>query len=384
MRVNRTNTGRIGRWLWRIDRASLVAMLVLMLIGVVLAVVGSPAVAERIGESRYHFVFKQTFFLSVALVVMVVISFMDDVLIRRSALLGFAASVFLLVMLFPFGTEIKGATRWLYMGAFSIQPSEFLKPFMAVSMAWVLAEGVRDDRFPSFRIAMGIYAVVAFLLVMQPDMGMTVTITSVFLAQLFMAGLTYTMVLMSVGGVVFGGLAAYASLPHVRDRIDRFIDPSSGDNYQVEKSLQAIQNGGIFGQGPGEGQVKLSLPDSHTDFIFSVAGEEFGLWGGCLIIFLFMFIVLRGYWRVSKTQDMFVVIAVVGLLAQFGVQAAINLGVAVNLLPAKGMTLPFVSYGGSSLVAIGIGMGMVLALTKLRYGYSNKLEQRIEAHLEEK
>lgn len=223
-------------------------------------------------------------------------------------------------------------------------------------------------------MACAVYGFVVLLLLAQPDFGMAVTVSVVFGAQFFLAGLPFIWVIAMCVLAVVGVFGAYHFFHHVQERIDRFLDPSSGDNYQVAKSLEAFQNGGILGQGPGEGRVKLHLPDSHTDFVFAVAGEEFGMILCLMIIALFGFIVLRGFARVWKGRDMFIMLSVVGLLTQFGIQSVINMGVAVNMLPAKGMTLPFISYGGSSLMAIALGMGMVLALTRLRYGYRNDMD----------
>jgi len=274
----------------------------------------------------------------------------------------------LLLLLPLIGFENKGSIRWLRFGGLSIQPSEFMKPCFAVVLAWIFSRRLSQPDFPSYRIAIAAYAVVAFLLIIQPDFGMTVTMTGMFGVQLFLAGISFIwvigMVVMGIGGVI----AAYFALPHVASRIDRFLDPSSGDNYQVAKSLEAFKGGGWFGRGPGEGVVKQHIPDSHTDFIFAVAGEEFGLLFCMVIVLLFAVIVVRGFLRMGQEADSFRMIAVAGLLAEFGIQSIVNMGVAVSLLPAKGMTLPFLSYGGSSLIAMAGGMGMMLALTRKRYG----------------
>ena len=369
MELRRTNTTALGRWWWTVDRFTLIAVVTLVCIGIVMITAASPSVATRIGLDQFYFVKRQVFFLLISCGLMFGISLLDELQVRRLAVIGFACSIGLMLLLPLFGYEVKGATRWIYIGGLSIQPSEFMKPCFAVVLAWIFSEGLRLPGFPSYRIAMVLYGFVALLLLIQPDIGMTITATVVFMAQFFLAGLPFFWVLLMAVSAVAGIVGAYFCFSHVQKRIDSFLDPSSGDNYQVEKSLEAIQNGGLFGRGPGEGQVKLYLPDSHTDFIFSVAGEEFGVIVCLVIIALFGFIVLRGFSRVWRRRDMFVMLAVVGLLTQFGIQAVINMGVAVNLLPAKGMTLPFMSYGGSSLMATALGMGMVLALTRLRYGY---------------
>ena len=369
MQFDRTNNSLFMRWWWTVDRYNLSALVLLVSLGAVMVMASSPPVAERIGLEPYYFVSRQHVFLLLSAVVMFLVSLLSVNNVRRLAVLMFLGSIVLMIALPFIGFENKGAVRWLRVGGMSLQPSEFMKPGFAVLMAWMFAEKHKTMGFPGFRIALATYALVAVLLIIQPDFGMTVTVSGMFALQFFLAGLPFIwVVVMGVAGLV-GVIAAYNLLPHVAERINRFLDPSSGDNYQVEKSLEAFRHGGFFGRGPGEGVVKQYIPDSHTDFVFAVVGEEFGLLVSLIIIGLFAFIVLRGFLRIWRETDLFVLLAVSGLLAQFGIQAIINMGVAVNLLPAKGMTLPFLSYGGSSLIAISMGMGMVLALTRKRYGY---------------
>jgi cell division protein FtsW len=301
---------------------------------------------------------------------MIGVSLLPVVAVRRLAIIGFAWSLGLMALVPFIGVETKGAHRWLNIQGISIQPSEFMKPCFAVVMAWVCAERYRRAWFPGNKIAIGLYALVVLLLLMQPDFGMTLTVTAMWCIQFFMAGLPFVWVLL-LGALGLAGIAgAYSFFPHVAKRIDGFLDPTSGDNYQVAKSLEAFENGGVFGRGPGEGEVQRYLPDSHTDFVFSVAGEEFGMLACMIIVCIFAFVVLRALHRVWKENDMFLILAVTGLVVQFGIQAVINMGVAVNLLPAKGMTLPFLSYGGSSVLAVALGMGMLLAFTRRRFGKS--------------
>ena len=379
MRLERSNTGVIGRWWWTVDRPTLLALLILICTGAILVTAASPAVATRIHVDKFHFIHRQHVFLLLSLLVIFILSLQSPQNVRRLAVVGFFISL-LLMMALPFsGMETKGAKRWLSIAGFSIQPSEFLKPCMAVMMAWVFHLREYNPEFPGWRVALFLYALVVILLLVQPDFGMVVTVSVMWGLQFFLAGLPFfwVMLLPVLGGAgVFG---AYHLFPHVKKRIDNFLDPSSGDNYQVEKSLEAFSGGGWFGLGPGEGKVKLQLPDSHTDFVFAVAGEEFGLIACVLIVFLFGFIVMRGMLKMSRENDFFTMIAVAGLLTQFGIQAVINMGVAVNLLPAKGMTLPFLSYGGSSLLAIALGMGMMLSFTRRKYGHSPVTRQKITA-----
>lgn len=365
---NRRNMTFFGRWWWTIDRYTWLALMVLVGLGMVMVAASSPPVAERIGLPSFHFVQRQYMFLTLSLVVMFFISNLPPSMVRRAAVLLFLGSIIAMCLLPFIGYETKGAVRWIRFAGMSLQPSEFMKPAFAVVVAWLLAERTRTPGFPGYKIAFTLFLMVGGLLIMQPDFGMTMTVTAMFIVQLFLAGISMGLVLgMGSAAVVFG-IAAYNMLPHVQARIDRFLDPSSGDNYQVQKSLEAFSQGGVFGQGLGEGSVKHSLPDAHTDFVFAVAGEEFGMIIALLIIGVFGFVVLRGYLQLTQMKDRFVMLAVAGILAQFGIQAIVNMGVAVNLLPAKGMTLPFLSYGGSSLLAIAIGMGMMLALTRRTFG----------------
>ncbi len=375
---DRTNTSLLGRWWWTVDRVGLFALLALIAIGAVLVTAASPPVAARIGLPHYYFVTRQQVFLLLSVGVLIVTSMLREQEIRRMATIGCLASLALMALLPFFGAETKGAQRWINIAGFSVQPSEFLKPCFAVVVAWMFAERRRTVGFPGYRIAIALYALVAFLLIIQPDIGMTMTVSAMFGAQMFLAGLPWlwvvTMGLTGIGGIFL----AYLYLPHVTQRIDGFLHPGLTDNYQVEKSLEAFASGGLFGRGPGEGAVKWSIPDSHTDFIFSVAGEEFGAIVCLLIITLYGLIVLRGIWCMRHEENAFVLLAAAGILVQFGVQAVINMGVAVHVLPAKGMTLPFLSYGGSSLLAMAMGMGIWLGLTRRRFGVLEKMKPKYQ------
>ena len=286
--------------------------------------------------------------------------------IRRLAVAMFVVAVLGVVGTLIFGHEIKGATRWLQLGGFSLQPSEFIKPAFAVIAAWMFAKRATDDQFPGTWIATGLFVMVAALLLLQPDVGMTTVVGGIWSVQLFLAGLPLALVLMVAVLFIGAGVGAYFTFGHVQKRIDRFLDPSSGETYQTDRAMDAFTNGGLFGRGPGEGRVKEVLPDAHADFIFAVAGEEFGILLCLAIVALFAFVVLRGMSRVFRDNDLFILLAVAGLLVQFGLQAIINMASTVNLMPPKGMTLPFISYGGSSTLALAITMGMVLSLTRER------------------
>ncbi len=355
-------------WWWTVDRWTLLALTLLILVGAVLTLAASPAVAERIGLESFHFVRHQLLFMPLALALMIGVSLLSPLGVRRLAAVGFLFSMLLLAVTLIAGTEIKGATRWIALGGLSLQPSEFVKPAFAVVVAWMFSEQRKHEGFPGNAVAISLFVLVVGLIALQPDFGMAMTVTVVWLMQFFLAGLSLAWVALILGLGVGAAVLAYVAMPHVASRIDRFLDPSVGDSYQIDRSIDAFNHGGLIGVGPGDGVVKEILPDAHTDFIFAVAGEEFGLFLCLFVVGLFGFIVLRGLTRVLAETNLFVLLAVSGILAQFGLQALINMGVTLNLLPAKGMTLPFVSYGGSSLLAVALGMGMVLALTRRRPG----------------
>ncbi|WP_191085380.1 FtsW/RodA/SpoVE family cell cycle protein [Roseococcus microcysteis] len=363
----RVDHSTVGRWWASLDRWTLAALLALVGIGYVMMLSASPAVAERIGaSSRHMFLTRQVVYSLIAVIVMVGVSMLPVKWVLRAAMLGALGALALTAATLVIGTEIKGARRWISFPGGSLQPSEFLKPCLAVAVAWLLAEGKREGRFPGLLIAIALIGGVAWLMKQQPDIGMLAVIVAVFLAQVFVSGINLMWVVAGAGAVVGMAVLAFTLHGHVRSRVQRFLNPESGDNFQIRMSLEAFGNGGMFGRGPGEGRVKDVLPDAHADFVFPVAAEEFGLITCLLILGLFAFIVLRGLWRLMEERDVFVSLAATGLLVQFGLQAFINMGSSLHLIPTKGMTLPFVSYGGSSVVALALGMGFLLALTRRR------------------
>src|ERR1700758_3316317 len=368
MKFARIDQSPVARWWWTVDRWSLAALGVLIGFGVVLSLAASPAVAERIGYDGLHFVRRHLAMLPLALGVMFAVSLQTPRTVRRIAAIGFIMALVLLSLTFVVGVEIKGARRWINLPGLSVQPSEFVKPTFAVVAAWLFSEQKLHPGFPGNIISILLFLVVCGMLIKQPDIGMALVVAIVWFAQFFMAGLRLYWVV--AGGLAgLGGLAgAYHYLPHVRIRIDHFLDPGTGDSYQVSRSIEAFANGGLWGRGPGEGQVKDVLPDAHADFVFAVAGEEFGLVVCLAVVGLFAFIVMRGLSRLSHEGSLFVLLSATGLLVQFGLQAAINMASNLHLIPTKGMTLPFLSYGGSSMLALGLGMGMMLALTRRRLG----------------
>ncbi len=368
MHNKRFKTGIISKWWRSIDRYMLVAIFSIMAIGMIMVTTASPAVAERIGINSFYFIHQQLLNLFIAIPLMIGMSFLNPVVIRRIAIMGLAVGIILLVLVLFIGPHVKGAQRWINLMGFSLQPSEFVKPLFIVATGWILSEGKTREGFPMYRISLALYAIIVTLLVMQPDMGMTITVSTVWVGQLFLAGLPLVWIVVAIGLAFVGLVFAYHFLPHVAQRINQFMDPDIEKAYQVRRSLEAFSHGGITGRGPGEGTVKLVLPDSHTDFIFSVVGEELGMIACLIIIGLFSFVVIRGFLRVMKEDDLFIMYSVSGILMMFGLQAIINMGVSLHILPTKGMTLPFMSYGGSSMLAIAMAMGMMLALTRKRYG----------------
>ena len=366
--LSRADTSVLGRWWWTVDRWTLFAIASLIGFGYIMMLAASPSVAERIGEARDIFIYKQVGFLAVAGAVVIAVSLLSPRDVRRLALLGCLVALVLTAMTLVVGVEIKGARRWIALPGFALQPSEFLKPCFAVVAAWLIAEGKRSPRFPGMTIAIAIYAGIVLLLKSQPDIGMLFVVTAVFFAQLYIGGLNLFIVGLAVAMMGAGGVGAYFAFAHVRSRVTRFLNPAVGDHYQITKALEAFGNGGLFGRGPGEGRVKDLLPDAHADFVYAVAGEEFGMILCLVILLIFAFIVIRGLLRLLAERDMFVVLAASGLVVGFGLQAFVNMASTLHLIPTKGMTLPFISYGGSSAVAIALGIGMLLALTRRRHG----------------
>jgi cell division protein FtsW len=365
---SRADTSVLGIWWWTVDRWLLAAIILLMGIGALLVMSASPPVADRINVDSFHFVTRQFVFLGMAVACMFGFSLLPVKWVRRLASIMFLGVIFLLIITPFIGSDIKGAVRWITIAGINLQPSEFLKPAFAVVVAWMFAEGRLNPNFPGYIVSSIMLALCIFLLMIQPDFGQTVVVTSIWSVQIFLAGLPIILVFCLGLGAVGLAVSAYLILPHVQSRVDRFLDPASGDNYQIERSMEAFMSGGIMGRGPGEGWVKNSIPDAHSDFIFAVAGEEFGLLFCVLVVGVFTFIIMRGLSRLMGERNLFVVLAVTGILVQFGLQAVINMASTLQLVPPKGMTLPFVSYGGSATIGIAIGMGFVLALTRKRPG----------------
>ncbi len=363
--LSRADTSTLGRWWWSVDRWTLGAVGLLIGFGYVLILAASPAVAERIGDPRNALIVKQVLFLALAGAIVCGVSLLSPRGVRRLAIVGCIVALALTAATLVIGVEIKGARRWIALPGLSLQPSEFLKPCFAVVAAWLVSEGQRN-RFPGQFAAAGIYLLIVLLLKEQPDIGMTAVITAVYFTQLFIDGLNLFFVGVGMAGICSAAVAAYTFFPHVQVRVQEFLHPHDSNTYQVTTALEAFGNGGLLGRGPGEGRVKDVLPDAHADFVFAVAGEEFGTVVCLLILGVFAFIVVRGLLRLLQQPDLFTVLACAGLLTGFGLQAFVNMASTLQLIPTKGMTLPFISYGGSSAIAVALGMGMLLALTRGR------------------
>jgi cell division protein FtsW len=355
-----------GEWWWTVDRPTLAALGALMLAGIILCLAASPPVAARIGLDPFHFVDRQVLFLIPAGVVLIATSFLSPRETRQVALAVFLVSLALVAATPHFGAEIKGARRWLVIFGVNVQPSEFLKPAFVVLIAWLFGESAKRPEMPANLIALVLLVTVAALLVAQPDFGQTMLVALVWGALFYMAGMRFVWVLGLAMTAGIGLLTAFYTVPHVAQRIHAFLDPASSDSFNVDIATESFIRGGWFGRGPGEGTIKRILPEGHTDFVFAVAAEEFGIVLCLILVALFAFIVIRALTKAMRNDDPFTRFAAAGLAMLFGLQSTINMAVNLHLMPAKGMTLPFVSYGGSSLISLAYGMGMLVALTRER------------------
>ena len=357
----------LPKWWRTIDKWTLSCVLILFGVGILLGLAASPPLAARNGLQPFHYVQRQAFFGGLAMAVMMLTSMLSPQMVRRLAVLGFMATFAALLLLPFFGTDFgKGAVRWFSLGFASVQPSEFLKPVYLVVAAWMMAAGQEINGPPGRLWSFILTIFIVFLLAMQPDFGQACLVLFGWGVMYFVAGAPMTLLAGMAGVTVLVGTFAYEQSEHFARRIDGFLNPEVDPTTQLGYATNAIREGGFFGVGVGEGEVKMSLPDAHTDFIIAVAAEEYGLVLVLCIIALYSAVVIRSFLRLMRERDPFIRLAGTGLAAAFGVQAMINMGVAVRLLPAKGMTLPFVSYGGSSVIASGIALGMLLAFTRTR------------------
>ena len=361
---SRNSRSKIANWWWTIDKPLLAMLTAIMAIGIFLNFSASPSVANRIGASSFHFIKRQMAFLPLAFALMIFLSMQNLKVIRRTAVIGYAVTIFLMLLTLFWGEETKGASRWIRIFGFSLQPSEFIKPCFAVVAAWLFDGQKKYQDFPGNLLSISLYGLTLVLLLSQPDVGMSMVVTAIWLFQFFLSGLSLFLVgamgLCGVGLLIM----AYFMFPHVRVRVQQFMASENNLSYQIKKSLEAFQNGGWWGKGPGEGSVKMHIPDAHTDFIFAVAAEEYGLFLCLVIVGLYAAVVIRSMLISMKDNNLFIVLAASALAASFGLQGIINMCSSLPLMPTKGMTLPYISYGGSSLLATALGMGMLLAITR--------------------
>jgi cell division protein FtsW len=371
----RTDRSKLGVWWWTTDHLLLGAVASLIVIGVMLSFGNSPAAAARMNlGDPFHFAVRQCLFAAGAAVVLLMESMLTPRGVRRSAFFIYVISIGIMIALPLLGHHAKGATRWLEFGGFSLQPSEFMKPALVVLAAWMFSEGQKGEGVPGVSIAFALYILSVALLLVQPDVGQTILITIAFGAAFFMAGVPFAWIL-GLGGVALGGaITLYFVFQHVASRVNRFLSPEGLDTHQIDRAREAIAAGGLFGRGPGEGVLKRQVPDVHTDFAYAGAAEEYGLLFSLVLICLFAFVVIRGLQRAMKLSDPFEQVAAGGLFVLVGQQAFINIAVNLNMIPTKGMTLPFISYGGSSMLAMGLTLGMALALTRRRPGAYEHVE----------
>jgi cell division protein FtsW len=369
----RTDRTPLGIWWWTVDRWLLGATALLVVTGVVLSFTSSPAAAQRMHiADPFHFAIRQCVFGASAALMVLGVSMLTAKGVRRASLVIYTLSILVMLALPFVGHEAKGASRWLEFGGLSLQPSEFMKPALIVLCSWMFAEGQKGEGVPGVSIAFGLYFIAVVLLLVQPDVGQTMLITIAFGAAFFMAGVPLRWILVMGAAAMAGAVGVYLTFQHVANRVHLFLNHDGGDVHQVDKALDAIRAGGVFGKGPGEGILKRQVPDVHTDFAYAGAAEEYGLVFSLALIGVLAFLVVRGLQKAMRLSDAFEQVAAAGLFVLVGQQALINIAVNLNLIPTKGMTLPFISYGGSSMLAMGLTLGMALALTRRRPGaYAN-------------
>ncbi|WP_395651367.1 putative lipid II flippase FtsW [Brevundimonas sp.] len=367
---SRNDQSPIAQWFWTVDRGLLGAALTLMAFGVALSFASSPAaiLADESISDPFHYSWRMIVWATGGAGAMLTMSLLSPRGVRRIAVLSLLGAIVVMAALPFIGDEVKGAARWINLGPFSLQPSEFAKPSLIVFAAWMFAEGQKGEGVPGVSIAFGFWALTVGLLLIQPDIGQTLLITTTFMCVFFMAGVPLKWMAVLAAAAAGGVVSLYFMFGHMRDRLSRFTNPETTDTHQIDRASEAISAGGLVGRGVGEGVMKRHVPDLHTDFIYSVGAEEFGLMLSLAMIGLYAFIVVRGMRRAMKLNDPFEQTAAAGLFVLIGLQASINVAVNLNLIPTKGMTLPFISYGGSSMLAMGLTMGLALALTRRRPG----------------
>ncbi len=371
MRLQRSDKSLLARWWFSVDWQLLAAMLALLAAGIMISLVASPAIALKRGAEAFFFVKRHIGFALIGCCLMFAASLLTPAGVRRWSLIVAGLALPAMALVLRFGPEINGAQRWLVFGGWQIQPSEFVKPALIVLFAWALADQRRHQQMPALWLASGLVLCAMGLLVLQPDVGQTILIGGVCLALCFLAGRSLPELCAILAVAAIALVIAYFSFDHVRTRVDSFRDPKGGDTYQVDKAVASIVQGGWLGRGPGEGTLKTSLPDAHTDYVVAVVAEEYGALACLALLALFGFLVMRATLHVWRQHDPFARLAIAGLALLTSCQALINMGVSAGMFPAKGMTLPFISYGGSSLLGVCLAMGMLLALTRSQPGSSN-------------
>lgn len=367
--TSRSRRFLLAEWWRSIDQLTLMLLLCLLCAGLVLSMAASPAASHRLGiSSPFYFMLRHGVFAIAGFTGAVIVSLFQPTGARRIGVLALGGAIVIMAALPSIGYEVKGAVRWVKIGPFSLQPSEFAKPAFIVFAAWMFAAAKRDPNVPAVLIVLAVYAALILLLITQPDFGQSFLLTLCFAAVFFFAGMSLGWLIVMLGVTMLGAFGAYLALPHVRARVSTFLSPDRSDSYQTDRALEAIAGGGFFGRGPGEGAVKYTLPDGHTDFIFAVSVEEFGFLISALLIMLIAAFVVRAFSNALRLNDQFCQLATAGLATLIGMQAIINLFVNLNMAPSKGMTLPFISYGGSSLLSLCFAAGLILAFTRRRPG----------------
>lgn len=381
MKLSRTDKSRFAEWWFTVDHVMLSAFMALIAIGLLLSLAASPAVALKKGLPTYYFVERHVLFAAISAMLLTVVSFFSPQGVRRLALILFFASLGAMIAVFVTGQELNGARRWLSIAGHSFQPSEFAKPGFVVLMGWLFSEAARRHDVPALPIAMMLWAGFAALLVVQPDVGQTALVSVTAGLLYLLAGLSLAGAAMLVGLGAAGLWYAYENFAHVQTRLDRFFNPLPFENFQGDRAIQSFSEGGFLGRGPGEGTIKSVLPDAHTDFSFAVVGEEYGIVACLVLLAIYSFIVLRALIHAGREPDVAIRLAIQGLALIFGLQALINMGVNVGVLPPKGMTLPFISAGGSSMLALALTTGMLLSLTRRRADIMRLKKPRLMANI---
>lgn len=365
--ISRADRSPIAEWWRTVDRPTLLLAIGLMLAGLLISLAASPPVAERMGLDPYHFVRRQAMFVPLAVLLLLSLSFLTPRMVRRVAVVSFFAGIGLMLVALAVGPEVKGAQRWLPIAGMSLQPSELAKPSFVILVAWLFAEDATRPDIPGRLFAIIMLVVFVALLLAQPDFGQSLLVCITWGSLFFLSGMSWVVAGLALAVGLAGAYASYIAFPHVSRRIDAFLDPSSSDTFQVDTALEAFRRGGWIGSGPGEGIVKRVLPDGHNDFVYAVIAEEFGILMCLGLLAVFTVLVLRGLTLALRKRSAFERLAIAGLITLFGVQAFINMGVSLQLLPAKGMALPFLSYGGSALLSVALLFGYLLALTRRRF-----------------